>query len=547
MRKRLLVASSGVLVVGLGVFTACGGSSGSSGSPDASAPAADSAAPDASMSGDTGATEASDDGGLFAGPDAWNLPVTRPSDDAAVSARAACTFARGAMPAATLGASTPVDTDIPIDNIVVVMMENRSFDSMFGHLNEYGNRTDVQEPAAGASNPSQAANWNAQGPIADGGGADSSAVDGGAVDGGAPNPWMHATSECFADTDHNWAGQHWAWDYGRNDGFYAENNGYDSNGNIAFGAQSDGERAMWWYDQTDLPFDYQLANTFAIADNYFCSLLGPTYPNRLYLVAGTSFGVTNDSLPLGLSSNLLDNVVVPDELQQRNVTWGTYGDGASSLLIALTVGIATRYPQPVRFSFEDFVSQAASGTLPQVVWLDPNIGTSDGTVTNNDDHPPSDPQIGSQFLSQVYHAVTTSPQWAHTALFITWDENGGEYDHLPPAPACAPDTKAPILVGNDQGTPGDFTRYGFRVPLIVVSPYAKKGYASHNVYDHTSIARFIEAKFKIPALTARDANADALMDLFDFSAPPAFATPPSIPVPTVDDAGLAACEKAFGP
>ena len=120
----------------------------------------------------------------------------------------------------------------------------------------------------------------------------------------------------------------------------------------------------------------------------------------------------------------------------------------------------------------------------------------------------------------MYQAVTTSPQWAHTALFITWDENGGEYDHLPPSPACVPDNNPPQLTGTDVGIPGTFNRYGFRVPLIVVSPYAKKGYASHNVYDHTSIARFIEAKFKIPALTARDANADALDGSLRLHRPP---------------------------
>ena len=111
-------------------------------------------------------------------------------------------------------------------------------------------------------------------------------------------PWMHATSMCFADTDHSWKGQHWAWDNGLNDGFYAENNGNTDPGDVVpeAGSLLDGERAMWWYDQTDIPFDYQLANTFAIGDNYFCSLLGPTGPNREYLMAATSFGLTYNSL-----------------------------------------------------------------------------------------------------------------------------------------------------------------------------------------------------------------------------------------------------------
>jgi phospholipase C len=405
----------------------------------------------------------------------------------------------------------------------------------------------VHEPPAGASNPIQAAGWDAGSGNTN---ADSGAGEDSGADAGAPpqKPWTHAPYECFADTDHSWKGQHWAWDNGLNDGFYAENNGSTDPGDIVPDAGSllDGERAMWWYDQTDLPFDYQLANTFAIADNYFCSILGPTGPNRQYLVAATSFGLTDNSIPGNISQNVVDNVVVPDELEQRHVTWATYTDGTPSLSVVLNIGVATRYPERIRFAFQDFLNAAQKGTLPQVSWVDPKVGLADGTVGNNDDHPPADVQIGSQFLSQVYQAVTTSPQWAHTALFITWDENGGEYDHVPPSASCAPDAIPPQLNGSDKGIPGDFTRYGFRVPLIVVSPYARKGYVSHNVYDHTSIARFIEAKFKIPALTARDANADALMDLFDFTDPPSFSTPPSIPAPGVDDAGLQTCTQLFG-
>ena len=479
---------------------------------------------------DAGSDDAGAGSDAYPTPAAWNQTITRPSDTAAAAGRAACMFARGDMPAKTLGTSTPIDTDIPIQNIVVVMMENRSFDSMFGHLNEYGMRTDVAEPTAGASNPTNA-------------------LDGGAApsgDGGASHPWMHATQECFADTDHSWKAQHWAWDNGANDGFYAENSGNTDPGDIVpdAGGLLDGERAMWFYDQTDIPFDYQLANTFAIADNYFCSLLGPTGPNRFFLMAGTSFGYTYNTAPSITSMSLTDNLAVPDELVQRGVTWGLYSDGTPSLIDLLAVNFVGRYPTSNRFGFQDFLTAAQKGTLPQVSWLDPAVGLADGTPTNNDDHPPADIQIGSQFLSQVYQAVTTSPQWSKTALFITWDENGGEYDHVPPPQACAPDTIAPILTGEDVGVPGDFTRYGFRVPLIVVSPYAKKGYVSHNVYDHASIARFIEAKFKVPALTGRDANADALMDLFDFSTP-AFPTPPSIPAPVVNDAGLQTCIQQF--
>ncbi len=553
----MFTVTSVTFILGAAAFAACSSSNGpsvnDSGSKDAGAP--DSTARDAG-SEDADVDGSDDAGNLLPTPPAWDQPVTRPTDTGAASGRSQCKFTRGAMPAATLGSSTPVDTDIPIKNIVVVMMENRSFDSMFGHLNEYGKRSDVQEPPPGASNPAQAAHWDAGNAVnapdaGDAGAGDAGAGtdDAGATDGGnvATYPWVHAPQECFADTDHSWKGQHWAYDDGLNDGFYAENNGGTDPGDIIYDAGLlGGARALWWYDQTDIPFDYQLANTFALADNYFCSLLGPTAPNRLYLVAATSFGLTDNTLPTGLSQNIPDNVVVPDELEQRHVTWGTYSNGIPSLEIALNIGISTRYPEKIRFTYQDFLKAAAAGTLPQVAWLDPSVGSADGQVTNNDDHPPADVQIGSQFLSQVYQAVTTGPQWKDTALFITWDENGGEYDHVPPTAACAPDSTPPQLNGTDIGIAGDFARYGFRVPLIVVSPYVKKGYVGHTVYDHTSIARFIEAKFKIPALTARDANADALMDLFDFTNAPAFTAAPTIAPPVVDDAGLETCTQLYG-
>ena len=111
--------------------------------------------------------------------------------------------------------------------------------------------------------------------------------------------------------------------------------------------------------------------------------------------------------------------------------------------------------------------------------------------------------------------------------------------------AVAPDGLAPELEGSDKGTQGGFDQLGIRVILIAVSPYAKKGYVGHHVYDHTSITRFIEAKFKLPALTARDANAEPPTDLFDFKSPPAFATPPSLTTPTVDPAAYQYCAQTF--
>jgi phospholipase C len=480
-----------------------------------------------SRSSTSSASECTNDAGLAPDgqaltPCAWDQSVTRVSDSTSATNRAACTYKRGDMPAATLGPSIPIDQDMPIDNIVVVMMENHSFDSYLGHLNAYAHRTDIESAEAGASNPT---------------------VDGGTA------PWTHGPHPCSADTDHSWGGTHREIDNGKMDGFAVDNQGYNAPPDAGSnpGPLYDGARSMWWYDHTDLPFYYQLASTFAVADHYHCSVPGPTYPNRMYLFAATSFGQTCSTCFPNISAYPYpqNDASVLDELEKRHVTWNLYTDGPPGAATIYVTSVLNRWGRDPLFSFAQFQKDAAAGTLPQVSFVDPNLGSETNGGAGTDEHPPGDIQSGELFVSQVVQAVTTSPQWAHTALFITHDENGGFYDHVPPPPACAPDGIAPILVGSDQGTQGGFDMYGIRVLLVAVSPYAKKGYVGHEVYDHTSLTRFIEAKFKIPALTARDANALPPTDLFDFTAPPAFATPPQLTMPTIDQTQLQYCESTY--
>jgi phospholipase C len=129
-------------------------------------------------------------------------------------------------------------------------------------------------------------------------------------------------------------------------------------------------------------------------------------------------------------------------------------------------------------------------------------------------------------------------------MFLTYDEHGGLYDHVPPPVACAPDKIAPIL-GPADTTQAGFDRYGVRVPMTVISPYARPAFVSHVVHDHTSVTRFIETRFSLPALSARDANADPMLEFFDFSNP-AFMTPPrNLTAPAIDPAGLAFCVQTY--
>lgn len=452
--------------------------------------------------------------------------AARVADNTAEADRAACKFARGAMPAQTIGASTPIGADIPIDNIVVVMMENHSFDSYLGHLNQYGSRTDVESAPSTATNPDTV---------------------------GGPKPWAHGEHLCNLDVDHGWDGTHVEINGGMMDGFAQQNEvamptGPD--GGALDPSLGSGARAMWWYDQTDLPFYYQLADTFAIADHYFCSVPGPTWPNRRFLYAATSFGGTVTAFPAVLEDDKKqypypgNPATVLDELEAKKTSWMYYSDSILPSLALLYSDYSTRWMRNAVGTIADFQTAAKNGTLPSVTFVDPALSIM-GSGTENDEHPPGDIQEGQQFVSQIVTAVMSGPQWAHTAIFITHDEHGGFYDHVAPPKACAPDSIAPILSAGDT-TKGGFDMYGVRVVLMAVSPYSKKKYVGHHVYDHTSITRFIEARFNLPALTARDANAEPLTDLFDFKSPPAFLTPPALTAPTVDATALSYCTATFG-
>jgi phospholipase C len=168
-------------------------------------------------------------------------------------------------------------------------------------------------------------------------------------------------------------------------------------------------------------------------------------------------------------------------------------------------------------------------------------------VTEDSDEGPSDlPGIGGQVVETIIRTLWASPSWKDTAVFITYDENGGMADHVKPAPACPPDNLPPHDT-NNAPLPGAFDTTGFRVPFIVVSPYTRAHFVSHGVYDHASLTRFIEARFGLPALTARDANATPPMDLFDFQNPP-FLTPPTVAAKTpVDATVLAQCKQSLAP
>ena len=389
-------------------------------------------------------------------------------------ARAACELPAGATVEATLGAAAAAQAaKMPIEHVIVLMRENRAFDHYFGSLPKAG-QPDVETWPATFTNK------------------DKAGVD------VAP---FHADTTCFkADPPHQWDGMHKQWNEGKMDGFLT---------NAGATTTGDGHYAIAYFDQTDLPFYYFLANTYAIADRMFSSVLSGTFANRNYLLLGSSYGIKNtlvDGYPTGKRT-------IFDALDEKGVTWGVY---TPTEPLEGTLGWEKDHKGVA--SVDAFLKALGDGTLPSVSFVD-------STENVDDEHPPADVQKGEAWTRAIYEAATKSPLWAKTAIFLVWDESGGLFDHVPPPKACPPSP--------DQA---EFNQLGIRVPLLVLSPWAKKHFVSHEQHEHTSILRFIEARWGLPALTARDANSDALLDMFDVAGAPLL-TPPAAPA-----AGTGGCK-----
>jgi phospholipase C len=306
---------------------------------------------------------------------------------------------------------------------------------------------------------------------------------------GHPVAPFHLDTTCLPrDPPHQWPAMQAQWNAGRMNGFVTSADDDDG----------DGRWAMGYYDQRDLPFYYWLASTFAIADHHFAAALGGTWPNRQFLYTGRAQTARSSS------GMLLGARTLFDALDGASVPWRVYKDGAPHQdCIGWRAGAR---------GVEDasaFLAALAAGTLPPVSFLDPGA---------EDEHPPADVQRGERWARALYGALLRSPLWPRLAVVLTYDEGGGFFDHVPPPTACQPDD-----------TRRELDRRGGRVPLIVISPWARPHFVSHATHDHASILRFIELLHDLPALSARDANADALLDLFDFQSAPRLLAPPPAP------------------
>jgi phospholipase C len=429
--------------------------------------------------------------------------------------------------------SRPPNPDLPVGSdtlpeirhIVVLMMENHSFDNYFGVLDRGDG---LPRGADGEPNATNTATS------------------------GQPVLAHHlaTTTQPAGVPTQGWEASHEQWADGTNAGFVrsAERQRSGADPTIAMG---------YWTD-LDLPFYYGLARVFPVADRWFSSCLGPTFPNRRFLLAGTAHGLTTDRLVR--TFDYPSSGTVFDLLASHRISWVNYhpiphlrpvlkrglgGHGlrsarrAGSLVAGLSGQLRgveggaksflqftadayplgmLRYASHVR-SIERFIADAAAGNLPSFSIVDPDFRTSS-------EENPQDIRRGEAFAARIINAVMSGDGWRHTMLIWVYDEHGGYYDHVPPPAAVEPDDRPPESAG-----PWRFDRYGFRVPAVIVSPFARPDYVSHVVHDHTSILKLIETKWNLPPLTRRDAQADNLLDSLDLSSPPAFARPPALPAP----------------
>jgi phospholipase C len=339
----------------------------------------------------------------------------------------------------------------PVDHIVVLMMENRSFDHYLGWL-----ATDVDYIEQGQSR--YGGDFSVDG--------DNSQVYRDPA--GSEVATYHLTTETQETNPYRGCGHpdpgH-GWNQGRaqrDGGFLAQGSGND-------------KFALGYYSTDDLPFYAWLARRFTIFDHYHCSILGPTFPNREYLHSAQSGGNKDNSLPHSLRG--FQWPTIWDKLAEAGVPAAYYYSDAPV--------IGWWGPRLIRYAhrLSDYFDDAARGKLPNVVFLDPALTTK----RHNDDHPFADIRAGQKFVFEVVKAFVESPHWNSGCFIITYDEWGGFFDHVPPP--ILPDDRASA---NDQE---NFGQAGFRVPTMLASPYAQPGIVDHRLYDHTSILRFIEWRF----------------------------------------------------
>ena len=341
--------------------------------------------------------------------------------------------------------------ETPLRHVIISCQENRSLDHYFGYARDV--RAAGFGPPVGYFQPDAA---------------------------GAPHYPFEFTALSTPDPPHSWNAVHEQWNGGAMDGFYKS----------SAARIGDGDAAIGYYTAAELPFYYSLFENSALVANYFCSLLGPTWPNRFYFAAATSGGVTTNGI---WGYGVFDYPIILDLLDAAGVTWKVYNLGWDSVPFGNTDNVFVfwkRYANDVRTrgSKGSFLNDVRKERLPQVAWLIPSF------ARGWDEHPPADVSVGMNIQQELVTAVRESALWSSSAYLITYDEHGGYFDHVPP----------PQL---------DAFGLGVRVPLWVISPFAKKGPIETSLSsEHTSTVKLLEVLHGLPTLASQN-------QLFDTATP----------------------------
>ena len=362
-----------------------------------------------------------------------------------------------------------------IEHIVVLMMENRSFDHLLGWLpGANGRQRGLQyRDASGTRHRTFSARQTI------------------------------GFQGCNnLDPDHTWEGGRIQYNHGAMDGWLRAN--------------SD-EFAISYYERNDRPFFNELAVQYTALDHYFCSILAETFPNRFFMHAAQT--------PILHNGELTQAATIPtiwDRLASAGVSRKYYFSDLPLLSLWGDKYLSISHP------YAEFLLDAATGHLPAVSFIDPRF-LDEESGTSGDDHPHADLRVGDAFMSEAFHAVANGPRWANTLFIINYDEWGGFFDHVPPPlSVAANDVDPPDADGN--------VLLGMRVPVVVASPWTRAGgqpRIDSHLFDHTSILKLIEWRWRLPHLTPRDApdsNVVNLVHALDFRDPDP--TVPNLPRPT---------------
>lgn len=402
----------------------------------------------------------------------------------------------------------PPIPDHPIKHIIVMLQENRTFDNYFGVLGAYR-----ASKVAGAS-PSDIDGFNPNTALK-------------TKTGKLVTPY-HYQTVCMENDNFAWNESHIDMDLQSPDTFMNTDftgakflmDKFTQTVNTTT-KDPNGTRQMGHYDQTDLPYYYELATQFATSDRFFSSVPSNTIPNRMYMFTGTSFGHTVNATP-GAGGWTQETIF--RALNDAGVSWRYYYQD-SDIYLSDFADYYRSDIKPKVYNISNWYSVLASPTadddLPQVVFIE-RAG-----ATGLDEHPDNNVQSGAALVQKIVSALMNSAAWQSSVFVLTYDEGGGLYDHVPPFQVPPPDDIAPILKSGD--VKGKFNLSGFRVPLMVVSPWVKPHFVSHKPRELTSILKLIESTFDVPPLTKRDASADDMSEFFDFTQPPVWTKPPSLP------------------